>query len=139
MQKAVYCTFITIGEDGQPQARIVDPTLPDSNLTIWIGTNSLTRKVNHIRRDPQGHVAVFSRRLGQLRHRDWPRRACDRRRRERASLENELGALLPERIPRQRFHADPCDANTTGNLEPLAKNDERPEDVVACCDRLALI
>ena len=59
MQKAVYCTFITIGEDGQPQARIVDPTLPDPNLTIWIGTNSLTRKVNQIRRDPRVTLLYF--------------------------------------------------------------------------------
>jgi hypothetical protein len=36
MQKAVYCTFITIGEDDHPQARIVDPTAPDANLTVWI-------------------------------------------------------------------------------------------------------
>ena len=59
MQKAVYCTFITIGEDGQPQARIVDPTAPDSNLAIWIGTNSLTRKVNQIRRDPRVTLLYF--------------------------------------------------------------------------------
>jgi len=25
MQKAHYCTFVTIGDDGQPQARIGDP------------------------------------------------------------------------------------------------------------------
>jgi general stress protein 26 len=59
MQKAVYCTFITIGEDGQPQARIVDPTFPDANLIIWIGTNSLTRKVNHIRRDARVTLLYF--------------------------------------------------------------------------------
>jgi len=59
MQKAVYCTFITIGEDGQPQARIVDPTVPDSNLIAWIGTNSLTRKVNQIRRDPRVTLLYF--------------------------------------------------------------------------------
>ena len=59
MQSAAYCTFITIGEDGQPQARIVDPTLPDSNLTIWIGTNSLTRKVNQIRRDARVTLLYF--------------------------------------------------------------------------------
>jgi general stress protein 26 len=59
MQKAVYCTFITIGEDGQPQARIVDPTFPDPDLTTWIGTNSLTRKVNHIRRDARVTMLYF--------------------------------------------------------------------------------
>ena len=59
MQKAVYCTFITIGEDGQPQARIVDPTFPDANFTIWIGTNPLTRKVNQIRRDARVTLLYF--------------------------------------------------------------------------------
>jgi general stress protein 26 len=59
MQRAVYCTFITIGEDGQPQARIVDPTLPDQNFTVWIGTNSLTRKVNQIRRDARVTLLYF--------------------------------------------------------------------------------
>lgn len=59
MEKAVYSTFITIGEDGQPQARVVDPTLPDPNLTIWIGTNSLTRKVNEIQREPRVTLLYF--------------------------------------------------------------------------------
>ena len=59
MEKAVYSTFITIGENGQPQARVVDPTLPDPNFTIWIGTNSLTRKVKDIERDPRVTLLYF--------------------------------------------------------------------------------
>jgi general stress protein 26 len=59
MEKAVYSTFITIGDDGQPQARIVDPALPDTNLGVWIGTNSLTRKVNEIQRDPRVTLLYF--------------------------------------------------------------------------------
>jgi general stress protein 26 len=59
MQKAVYSTFITIGADGQPQARVVDPTLPDQNFTIGIGTNSLTRKVKDIQRDPRVTLLYF--------------------------------------------------------------------------------
>lgn len=60
MQAARYCTLITIGPDGQPQARIVDPFLPDSDLTIWIATNPLTRKVPEIRRDPRVTLLYFS-------------------------------------------------------------------------------
>ena len=60
MQTARYCTLITIGPDGQPQARIVDPFLPDSDLTIWIATNPLTRKVQEIRRDPRITLLYFS-------------------------------------------------------------------------------
>src|SRR5687767_8712897 len=59
MEKAVYSTFITIGEDGQPQARVVEPTLPDTNLNIWIGTNALTRKVKDIQRDPRVTLLYF--------------------------------------------------------------------------------
>jgi general stress protein 26 len=59
MQKAVYCTFITIGQDGQPHARIVDPTSADATLSVWIGTNSLTRKVKDIQRDPRVTLLYF--------------------------------------------------------------------------------
>ena len=59
IEKAVYCTFITIGEDGQPQARIVDPTVPDAGFTIWIGTNPLTRKMSQIRRDARVTLSCF--------------------------------------------------------------------------------
>jgi len=59
IQKAHYCTFITIGEDGQPQARIVDPLAPDSAFTIWIATNPLTRKVDQIRRNPRVTLSCF--------------------------------------------------------------------------------
>jgi general stress protein 26 len=60
MQLARYCTLITIGPDGQPQARIVDPFSPDSDLTIWIATNPLTRKVQEIRHDARVTLLYFS-------------------------------------------------------------------------------
>jgi len=59
IQKAHYCTFITIDQDGQPQARIVDPLAPDSAFTIWIATNPLTRKVDQIRRNPRVTLSCF--------------------------------------------------------------------------------
>jgi general stress protein 26 len=59
IQKAHYCTFVTIGEDGQPQARLVDPLAPDAAFTIWIATNPLTRKVDQIRRDPRVTLLCF--------------------------------------------------------------------------------
>lgn len=59
IQKAHYCTFITIGEDGQPQARIVDPIAPDASFTIWFATNPLTRKVNQVRRNPKVTLLCF--------------------------------------------------------------------------------
>ena len=60
MQGARYCTLVTIGPGGQPQARIVDPFLPDSDLTIWIATNPLTRKVTEIRSDPRVTLLYFN-------------------------------------------------------------------------------
>lgn len=60
MQLAHFSTLVTIGPDGHPQARIVDPFPPDSDLTIWIATNPLTRKVQEIRRDPRVTLMYFS-------------------------------------------------------------------------------
>jgi len=59
MRDARYCTLVTIGPDGQPQARIVDPFTPDADLTIWIATNPLTRKVQEVRRDPRVTLLYF--------------------------------------------------------------------------------
>lgn len=59
VQKAHYCTFITIGDDGHPQARIVDPTAPDVDFTIWFATNPLTRKVEQVRRNPKVTLSCF--------------------------------------------------------------------------------
>jgi general stress protein 26 len=59
MEKARYCTFVTIGTDGHPQARIVDPLAPDANFTVWIATNPLTRKVDQIRRNPRVTLLCF--------------------------------------------------------------------------------
>jgi PPOX class probable F420-dependent enzyme len=60
MRDARFGTLITIGADGQPQARIVDPFLPDSDLTVWIATSPLTRKVHDIRRDPRVTLLYFN-------------------------------------------------------------------------------
>lgn len=60
MQAARYCTLITLGPDGQPQARVVDAFAPDSNLIVWIATNALTRKVSEIMRDPRVTLMYFN-------------------------------------------------------------------------------
>ena len=53
IQSATYGTLGTVGLDGHPQARIVDPFAPDSAFTIWIATNPRTRKVAEIMREPR--------------------------------------------------------------------------------------
>lgn len=57
--KARYATFVTLGEDGQPQARIVDALGPDADFVVWVGTNPLTRKVAEIAKDPRVTVQFW--------------------------------------------------------------------------------
>jgi len=59
MQKARYCAFITLGEDGQPQARAVDPLGPDDDMTVWVGTSAKTRKVAQLLKDPRVTLFYF--------------------------------------------------------------------------------
>lgn len=59
MQAARYATLVTLGDDGHPQGRIVDPLLA-SDRTIWVATNPLSRKVGEIRRDPRVTLVFFN-------------------------------------------------------------------------------
>jgi general stress protein 26 len=59
MTHARYATLSTIGADGQPQARIVDPMLPDKDMVVWIGTNPVTRKVGEIRKNGRATLLYF--------------------------------------------------------------------------------
>jgi PPOX class probable F420-dependent enzyme len=53
MERARYCALITLGSDGQPQARAIDAFAPEDGLVVWIATRPVTRKVAQIRRDPR--------------------------------------------------------------------------------------
>ena len=57
-----YCALITIGEDGQPQARTIDPSPPDARMVVWFVTNPATRKVRQIERDPRVTLYYFDER-----------------------------------------------------------------------------
>lgn len=59
IREAHYCTFITVGSDGQPQARMVDPIAPDQGFTIWFATNPRTRKVAQVVRNPRVTLSCF--------------------------------------------------------------------------------
>jgi general stress protein 26 len=65
MTAARYSTFVTVGADGQPQARIVDPLVSRGETSIWIATNPLTRKVEEIRRDPRVTLTFFNQAGGE--------------------------------------------------------------------------
>lgn len=59
MSKARYCSLVTLGDDGHPQARVVDPFSPDEAMTVWIGTRPATRKVAQIAKDPRVTLICF--------------------------------------------------------------------------------
>jgi general stress protein 26 len=59
MQKAKYCTLVTLGENGHPQARILDPFAAEDDFTVWLGTHAATRKVKEIARDPRVTLMYF--------------------------------------------------------------------------------
>lgn len=54
-----YPTFITVGADGHPQARTIQPLAPDSTWTVWFATNPRTRKVGEVVRNPRVTVHYF--------------------------------------------------------------------------------
>jgi len=56
---ARYCTLVTIGEAGQPQARVVDPLEPETDFTVYVATNPASRKVGEIRKDPRVTLVYF--------------------------------------------------------------------------------
>lgn len=51
------CTLITLDREGRPRARIMDPFLPEDDMTVWFGTNRQSRKVDQIKNDPR--VTLF--------------------------------------------------------------------------------
>jgi general stress protein 26 len=51
MAGAHYAGLITLDSAGAPQARTVEPFPPETDFTVWIGTNPRTRKVGEIQRD----------------------------------------------------------------------------------------
>ncbi len=53
MGSQTYCALITLDSTGGPQARTMNPFPPDSTMTVWIATNSRSRKADEIRRNPR--------------------------------------------------------------------------------------
>jgi general stress protein 26 len=74
MEEARYCGLATFDQSGRAQVRTMDPFLPESDMTIWMGTHRRSRKVEEIRNDPRvtlyyqspdgaGYVTLFGRAL----------------------------------------------------------------------------
>ena len=45
------CALITLDDEGRPTVRTMDPFLPESDFTVWFGTNPKSRKVAQIKKD----------------------------------------------------------------------------------------
>ncbi len=59
MVAAVNGALVTIGPDGAPQARMMNPFPPEDDLTVWMATNRDTRKVAEMRADPRATLIYF--------------------------------------------------------------------------------
>lgn len=53
MAAASTCALITLDEKDLPMVRVMDPFLPESDFTVWFGTNPKSRKVNQIKNNPK--------------------------------------------------------------------------------------
>ena len=53
MTSAGTCALITIDQKGRPRVRVMDPFVPESDFTVWFGTNPNSRKVDQIKKDPK--------------------------------------------------------------------------------------
>jgi general stress protein 26 len=52
-----YCALATIDETGRPSIRTMNPFPPEEDMAVWMATNTHSRKIQHIRRDPR--VALY--------------------------------------------------------------------------------
>jgi general stress protein 26 len=59
MERARYCTLVTVGADGHPQARVMDAFPPEAEMIVWMATTPLSRKVGEIRKDPRVTLGYF--------------------------------------------------------------------------------
>ncbi|MGA9121528.1 MAG: pyridoxamine 5'-phosphate oxidase family protein [Bacteroidota bacterium] len=52
-----YCALVTIDSAGRPQARTMNPFPPEEDMTVWMATNSRSKKVREIRNN--AHVCLY--------------------------------------------------------------------------------
>jgi general stress protein 26 len=48
-----YCALVTIDETGRPSVRTMNPFPPEEDMTVWMATNTRSRKIAQIRKDPR--------------------------------------------------------------------------------------
>ncbi|HEX7573904.1 MAG TPA: pyridoxamine 5'-phosphate oxidase family protein [Bacteroidota bacterium] len=48
-----YCALVTVDSSGQPHVRTMNPFPPEKDMTVWIATNSRSRKAREIQNNPR--------------------------------------------------------------------------------------
>jgi general stress protein 26 len=73
MGAQTYCALITLDDAGRPDVRTMNPFPPEEDMSVWMATNTRSRKIQQIRKDPRvtlyysnhataiGYVAVTGR------------------------------------------------------------------------------
>ncbi|RPJ87136.1 MAG: hypothetical protein EHM18_02670 [Acidobacteria bacterium] len=51
MAAQTYCALITVDQTGRPQVRTMNPFPPEEDMTVFMATNTRSRKVQEIRND----------------------------------------------------------------------------------------
>ncbi len=51
MAAQTYCALITVDQTGRPQVRTMNPFPPEDDMTVYVATNTRSRKVEEIRND----------------------------------------------------------------------------------------
>jgi len=59
IRSAEYGFFVTIGDSGTPNARIMQPYEPEEDFTIFFGASPRARKVRDLHRNPTATIAFF--------------------------------------------------------------------------------
>ena len=59
MVSAGNCALITLDSEGRSRVRVMDPFLPESDFTVWFGTNPKSRKVDQIKKDARVTLYYF--------------------------------------------------------------------------------
>ena len=54
-----YCFFVTIGSDGKPNARLMQPFEPEPDLTMWFGASPDSRKIKDLGLGNQVTLAFY--------------------------------------------------------------------------------
>lgn len=60
IDSTTYCILATVDSTGSPRLRPMEPFSPDSDMTIWLGTNRYSRKVNEIKNNPTVTLTYLS-------------------------------------------------------------------------------